>query len=288
MNITLKAITLYALLALSTRSGYVAPFAEQVDMFSNIIGGSFCWKRTYGRGVGLIPNNCGSKVYENGLCYKKCKIGYSGNGPLCLQTCSAGYNNHPLSCYKNIVNWYFKKSYGRGIGVIPKKCSDHNEFQNGLCYRSCDNSFYGAGPVCWKQCSGDRSFDCGAACATSQGTCVTKIFEQIASVFQVIENVAELVVTLGGSSVLKSSAKLTMNTLYNTAKNAIKKGATRESFIKMMKSIAEKAGKLFTEEVARIAFDKAQSTKSFDWKDFTFLDPTGVADVIIAFSNDLC
>jgi len=142
----------------------------------------FCWKKSYGLGVGIIPTNCsGGKVYENGLFYSKCRIGYSGNGPLCLQNCSISYKNHPLSCYKNLLSWFFKKSYGRGVGTIPISCGT-GDYDAGLCYENCRTGYNGVGPVCGKTCTGSTGTDCGAACASSSNACAAKVFEQIVSV----------------------------------------------------------------------------------------------------------
>ena len=47
-----------------------------------------CWKRTYGRGVGVVPdpyNGCVGSTpdYDWGLCYPNCEAGYDGVGPVC-------------------------------------------------------------------------------------------------------------------------------------------------------------------------------------------------------------
>src|SRR5438477_566569 len=43
----------------------------------------FCWKDSYGRGVGTIPSGCGAKENQAGLCYDKCKTGFNAVGPVC-------------------------------------------------------------------------------------------------------------------------------------------------------------------------------------------------------------
>lgn len=274
-------------LILSTQSGAVKPFALQVDVYSSMNSGVFCWKKTYGRGVGTIPTGCGSKQNNSGLCYPYCKSNYSGNGPLCLESCKSGYANHPLSCYKNLFSWYFKGSYGRGVGTIPTDCGSKQN-DAGLCYNNCSDGYYGVGPVCWKKCTAAAPFNCGAACASNQDTCASKILEQIVSVLQVAENVLEIVATAGGAAALKTSAKIAIKAMFDTAKKAIAKGATKEAFIKLMKKVAQKAGKSFSQAAAEKCYVKAASNSSFDWKDFSALDPTGIADVVIAFTNDVC
>ena len=51
--------------------------------------GVSCAKKSYGRGVGE-PLQCSSSQEQDGLlCYKKCKAGYDGVGPVCWNTCPA-------------------------------------------------------------------------------------------------------------------------------------------------------------------------------------------------------
>jgi hypothetical protein len=274
-------------LILSTQSGVVTPFAMQVDIYASKNPGIFCWKRSYGRGVGTIPTGCGSKQNDAGLCYTNCKDGYSGSGPLCLTKCKKGYKNHPLSCYKNLISWYWKSSYGRGVGTIPSDCGSKQN-DAGLCYNKCKDGYYGVGPVCWKGCTTSAPVNCGAACASSQDTCASKILEQIVSVLEVAENVVEIVATAGGAAALKASAKVAMQAMFNAAKKAIAKGATKEAFIKLMRAVALKSGSFFAEAAAKKCYVRAASNSAFDWNDFAALDPTGIANVVIAFTNDVC
>jgi len=52
--------------------------------------GVSCQKQSYGRGVGK-PLVCTADQDENaGLCYKQCKAGYSGDGPICWGSCPSG------------------------------------------------------------------------------------------------------------------------------------------------------------------------------------------------------
>lgn len=77
-----------------------------------------CWKQTYTRGVGMVPNGaCGTgEEKDAGLCYPKCKEGYKGAGPLCLRTCPDKFRDDGLFCAK-------PEAYGRGAG-FPWKFGD--------------------------------------------------------------------------------------------------------------------------------------------------------------------
>jgi len=81
---------------------------------SNAINVEYCWKDSYGRGVGRVPSHCPShkETIAGGIiCYDKChnfgsnwyRFGYD-----CHQRCNHGWNDHGLLCHKS--NW------GRGVG----------------------------------------------------------------------------------------------------------------------------------------------------------------------------
>jgi hypothetical protein len=71
----------------------------------------FCWKNSYGRGVGTIPDTCGSDKDKRGLlCYSKCPPGYSNpSGTVdCHQDCPGNFRDDGLFCRL--------AEYGRGAG----------------------------------------------------------------------------------------------------------------------------------------------------------------------------
>jgi len=76
----------------------------------------FCWRDSYGRSVGTIPTDCGSKENDAGLCYNKCSGGYKGVGPVCWKGCPAGFTDNGVGCTK-------PGPYGRGAGY-PWKFGD--------------------------------------------------------------------------------------------------------------------------------------------------------------------
>lgn len=66
-------------------------------------GPSFCWKDSYGRGVGTIPRNCEPGFSEDtaGLCWPKAKPGYVCDFFVCRQaTCPEGFRDDGLTCFK--------------------------------------------------------------------------------------------------------------------------------------------------------------------------------------------
>ena len=59
----------------------------------------YCYKGSYGRGVGTIPSDCGEKDNSAGLCYPKCQAGYTGALTTCYQNCPSGYIDTGALCH---------------------------------------------------------------------------------------------------------------------------------------------------------------------------------------------
>lgn len=77
-------------------------------------------KDTYGRGVGTVPNQCGSgRENDAGLCYPTCAAGYDGVGPVCWERCPSGFIDDGAFCRKD-AHIFAKDTYGRGVGTIPE------------------------------------------------------------------------------------------------------------------------------------------------------------------------
>ena len=60
-------------------------------------------KKSYGRGVGTIPDCAGDQEKQWGLCYPRCEAGKIGIGPVCWGQCdsTAGYRSCGVGCAKN-------------------------------------------------------------------------------------------------------------------------------------------------------------------------------------------
>jgi hypothetical protein len=96
---------------------------------------------SYSRGVGKPLTCADGEDYDAGLCYKPCKEGFTGVGPVCWRTCPRGFIDQGAFCRK--------QEFGRGIGK-PLTCADGEDYDAGLCYQKCPQGFGGVGPVCWK------------------------------------------------------------------------------------------------------------------------------------------
>jgi hypothetical protein len=61
-----------------------------------------CQHRSYGRGAGTVPTDCGSgNENQAGLCYPKCRSGFGGAGPVCWQTCPSGFHDDGAFCRRD-------------------------------------------------------------------------------------------------------------------------------------------------------------------------------------------
>jgi hypothetical protein len=60
----------------------------------------YCYRQSYGRGVGVPLSTCDANQQKNGLlCYPDCKAGYGGAGPVCWQECPSGYTDTGAFCH---------------------------------------------------------------------------------------------------------------------------------------------------------------------------------------------
>jgi len=106
---------------------------------------AFCWK-SHSAGVdwGTPPNGCrGDNWHKHEqMCYKDCRSGYAVDpvAGACWEACGSGYTNHGLSCYKNLIDWYFKSSYVTDQATMfsSRASCPANKFKAGaLCYEDC-------------------------------------------------------------------------------------------------------------------------------------------------------
>jgi len=89
-----------------------APGEESPAVVENV----FCWRDSYGRGVGTVPVNCAPGQDRIGLlCYDKCPAGMKRMGFDCHSVCPSGMRDDGLYCRA--------AEYGRGAGY-PWKLGD--------------------------------------------------------------------------------------------------------------------------------------------------------------------
>lgn len=217
------------------KPGYkgVGPVCWQVCKAGFTDTGAHCLKpKAYGRGAGY-PLKFGEfnldgarkrcqkahgRCEKNGLLYYPvCKKGFHNVGCcICSPDCTGMGRDIGVSCEK--------KSYGRGVGRIPKCRSDQDK-DAGLCYSRCKSGYRGVGPVCWGTCPPDMPVNCGAGCAKTTADCVLAVTDQVVSVLDVAANVAVTVGTLGTGT----GAKVAASKAAATARKGVKMGAKAAS-----------------------------------------------------------
>ena len=80
-------------------------------------------KKSYGRGVGTMPNCCSSKPDNDaGLCYPNCKSGYNGVGPMCWKKDPFGLLQIESSATADVVdeNTATKKTFSEMLDYVKK------------------------------------------------------------------------------------------------------------------------------------------------------------------------
>jgi len=164
------------------------------------------------------------------------------------------------------------------------------QYDAGLCYKYCSESYYGVGPVCWRSCSGSTPVDCDAACGSSSGACVKNIFNMVKSVLKMIADIVKLITTAGGSAVIKSSTEAAFQNAFQTAKNFISKNYSKASYVNFMMKKAQSIGKTINQQTLEVIYDRAsiKDLIKLELEIISKTDPTGIADVILAFMQDLC
>jgi hypothetical protein len=129
-------------------------------------------KDSYGRGVGTVPTDCGTRERDAGLCYNACPAGFDGVGPVCWQQCPAGMNDDGAFCRRDVnisasdnsaCPWFdvCGLTFARGCSTCPPG------FQNDGCTCRIDawifakNSFgRGAGEIPTR-CPAGQEYDAG-------------------------------------------------------------------------------------------------------------------------------
>lgn len=161
---------------ISTISRWVASASLLLTLHGSAIAQDdekkFCWKTTYGRGVGTVPTNCAAgQDKDAGLCYQACPTGMKGVGPVCWSACPAGFRDDGGFCAK-------PAPYGRGTGYAAwdeGKCraesASKNCEKNGLMwYPTCAANFHAVGCcICSPDCPAGMA-DIGVSCTKTTST----------------------------------------------------------------------------------------------------------------------
>ncbi len=292
-------------------SDALASVAQSLDQAD-----TFCWKDSYGRGAGSVPDACPGQQQDAGLCYPWCASGYYGVGPVCWQACPSGYRDDGSACWldASIISannsqcpWYDRcgVTLSKGCSKCPsgyrndgctcrrdttkfykasygrgagqaRSCNPSLQSDAGLCYNYCSSGYSGVGPVCWGQCPAAAPVQCGAGCAESSAQCAEKIMTQIEASVEMASNIASAVMSFGSSAAVKYVTKAGLT---QTQKAALKQKIKAE-----LKERAYELAEFERDAMAEAAVTAAQG-EPVDWSS---LDPTGIAAMVDAFNAPLC
>lgn len=276
----------------------------------------FCWKDSYGRGAGSVPDACPGQQQDAGLCYPYCAAGYYGVGPVCWQACPAGYRDDGTACWldSSIVNannskcpWYdvcgvtvargcstcpagyrndgctcrrdvsmFYKNSYGRGAGAPRSCNPSLQSDAGLCYNYCNSGYSGVGPVCWGECPAALPVACGAGCAASTADCAEKVISQVEASLEMAGNIAGAVMSFGTSAAAKYVTKVGLS--------AAQKAALKEQ---IKREIKERAQSL-AEDTLNAAAEETVKGMMGEEVDWSALDPTGIAAMVDAFNAPSC
>ena len=234
-------------------------------------------ENTHGRG------NCEK---WGAVVYPKCRSGFSPAGCcICrpsVPNCGAlGFNGGiDLSCAKRII-----------IGD-PRRmdCASGQEYDAGLCYRPCNSGYNGVGPVCWGNAPSGW-VNCGMGAAKTSKICAETIFDQVVSVGNLALNIATFGAGRAASFAKNSAEARRLKELYENMKKIVdanqrvqqivNHGQGKYPAVEAGKSIAEilraNPDNITPEDMVRVAAQIA-----------ALIDPTGVADVVAAYTYPKC
>jgi len=134
----------------------------------------------------------------------------------------------------------------------------------------------GNGPVCWASCNRDYPVNCGAACGTSKAACADNIKDMVLAPMNAVANMATIVSTMGATTAIRTGAKAALGGTQMVSKATLGKSIVKSAI---------QSGSQVSEAVAMELGAAALGEGEFNWQS---MDPTGVADIIRAFSHPWC
>jgi hypothetical protein len=243
-------------------------------------GSDVCWKRSQIRKLHVI-SECSEDQDKDpgGLCYPKCREGFSPVVTRCYENCPAGARDDGLFCWYD-GRTHRKESYDRGVGK-PLQCSPGQENLAGRCYDPCPPSMQAIDSVCWASCRPETGFphDCGAACASSPTACGLAVTNMVtAPIFSAI-SLATFGTAVGGSAAVRTAVQASGKAISREALRAAARQAIRETVQGIPAGVVDTAVEAITSGVPNDELDPSVLAN---------LDPTGLATVVLSFVKPWC
>jgi hypothetical protein len=118
--------------------------------------------------------------------------------------------------------------------------------------------------------------NCGAACGTSQAACTDSIKDMVLAPINAVANMSTIVGSMGASTAIKTGAKAAVEGTQMVSKDTIGRAIAKTTM---------HAGSQASEGVAMELGAATLGEGEFNWQS---LDPTGLADIVRAFSHPWC
>ncbi|MEP4432214.1 MAG: hypothetical protein ABJ349_08415, partial [Hyphomicrobiales bacterium] len=253
-----------------------------------------CFKNNKARGVGLIPDECGANrkdsdgnpitEYDAGLCYKQCEAGYNGVGPVCWGQCPRGWVNCGAGC-------------ARDSNSCAMMISDQISSPLMVAGNTALIALTAGGAA-----AGTAAANAGKAAAKTAASTATKLAARTAAKAGIRAKVRAILkaglsqsIRAGGKAVAKDLAMDTaisaalVTTLTNVTdsvqREQIKEAVRQQVIQELEKGISDEQIDAAIEIAMEGADQNDGIANNFPWES---LDPTGVAEVVVAYNNPLC
>jgi hypothetical protein len=250
--------------------------------------GVSCQVDTYDRGVGGLMSCSADKQYDAGLCYDNCTPGFAGVGPVCWNQCPASL------------------PYGCGAGCAKDKSACDWAIADQV-----TSPLIAAGSIALTvvTAGGSTGATAGAKAGTSVGTAGAKTGAQIAGKVALKEG-AKAGLKAAVKAALKNMAKgigwtfakeLAFDQAVGTGISLAIYGGTaiaaEVNLAKLKEAVKAKVREQMIAEVPDERIDAIVNTMmegaeqtggasvEFSWSS---LDPTGIADIVIAYNHPIC
>ncbi len=243
--------------------------------------GISCQKHTYDRGVGKIPDcGGGTPQKDTGLCYKSCNPGYNGVGPVCWGSCPTGWvdcgamcGSHKGACATSITY------QATSVGMVALNVAAVAATAGGA-----------AGAT--------AAASAGKAAAETAAKAAAKAAARETARAALKAQVKAALATKGGAALAAIGKDLAFDSLisasFATVMPAYRTLANNRQIRDDIKQkvVGILAGDITDAQIDAVvgtAVENANARTSYaDNFDYTMLDPTGVADVVMEFNLPMC
>jgi len=276
----------------------------------------FCWKGNIGLGKTFARNVCKSGYqFWGGRCFGPCPSGYKPVKNLChIKGCPRGWKWDKV--FKNCFHGpLFKRKVKKGR--LPRKsvaagCPAGHKTTLTSCLPQCPAGYQrNILNICEQKCPSSRPVICGAGCAKTKANCRLAVAGMVAEPLFFAVDTALTIVSAGGAKAATLALKKAVKKVWQQSMKKLLQKGYKAAIKKLAAEIAKGIGKhvattlatnfgkrVATELVKKSAHSYASSMALAEletlgaastWINFAIgLEPTGIADIIMAFKYPTC